>query len=68
VARLPVVPYSRTIQLECARVLVVFVWWRDSFGGMQQWFPARICVFAEEYEERLCWNSEAPLNKQRPSA
>jgi hypothetical protein len=29
-------------------VLVVFVWWRDSFGDMQQCFPARIYVLAEE--------------------
>jgi hypothetical protein len=56
VARLPVVPYSRTVRLECARVFVVFVWWRDSFRDTQQCFPARICVFAEECEERLSWS------------
>jgi hypothetical protein len=58
VARLPVVPYSRTIRLECARVLVVFVRWRDSFRDTQYCFPAPICVFAKEYEERLCWSEK----------
>jgi hypothetical protein len=58
VARSLVGPYSRTIRLECARVLVVFVWWRDSFRDTQQCFPARIYVFAEESEERLSWSEK----------
>jgi hypothetical protein len=71
VARSPVGPYSRTVGLECARVLVVFVWWRDSFGDMQQCFSARIYVSAEEYRKgskRYLGVRKAPLNKQRPSA
>jgi hypothetical protein len=68
VARSPVGPYSRTIRLECARVLVVFVRWRDSFRDTQQCSSAHIYVLAEESEERLSWSEKTLLNKQRSSA
>jgi hypothetical protein len=70
VARSPVGPYSRTVRVECARVLGVFVWWRGSFGDMQQCFPARRYVFAllRSMRKGYLGVRKAPLNKQRPSA